>query len=213
MAAGGARTASRTTRERVLEAARQTLAAQGYAATTARTIAATGGFAPGVIYYHFADLDQLMVAVAGFSSDEREERYRAAVLGVTSAKVLIERLRVLYDEDVGAGHVAAVQELISAARPGTPLADAVSAHVRRWEGIAEQVLRDLLRGTPFARLVKVPVAARAVVAYYLGMQTLTRIDEDSSRPDAAFAQAARLAAAFDRLPRLRRGGSAGSSEA
>jgi hypothetical protein len=54
-----------------------------------------------------------------------------------------------------------------------------------------------------AQLVEVPVAARAAVAYYLGMQTLTHLDQDASRSDAAFAQAERLAAVFDKLPRFR----------
>jgi AcrR family transcriptional regulator len=199
-------TASRTeTRERVLRAAVETLATHGYAGTTARGIAATGGFAPGVIYYYFADLDEVLVATAEYTSAEREARYRPAVLGVTSAVTLVQRLRTLYSEDAESGHIEAVQELVAAARPGTPLAAAMAAQTRRWEQLAEQVLRTLLRGSPLARLVKVPVVARAAVAQYVGMQTVTHLDGDAARPQAAFDQAARLAAAFDKLPKLRRG--------
>jgi AcrR family transcriptional regulator len=188
----------------VLQATMQSLAANGYAKTTARSIAATGGFAPGVIYYHFSDLDEAMVATAAYTSGTREERYRAALLGVTSASTLIRRLRALYAEDTESGHIEALQELIAAARPGTELAAEVARQTRLWETFAEQVLRDVLRGSPLARLVRVPVAARAAVAYYLGLQTLTHLDGDHSRPQAAFDQAARLASAFDKLPRLRR---------
>jgi AcrR family transcriptional regulator len=88
----------------------------------------------------------------------------------------------------------------------------VAAQTSRWEALAEEVLRALLRGSPLARLVQPPVAARAAVSYYLGLQTLTYLDGDSQRPRAAFAQAARLAAAYDKLPRLRRRGSSGSAE-
>jgi AcrR family transcriptional regulator len=192
------------THDRILQATVQTLAERGYAGTTARTIAATGGFAPGVIYYHFTDLDDLFVAASNHISGDREARYRAAVTGVTRATVVVERLRVLYAEDADSGHIEAIQELIAAARPGSPLAAAVAEQTRRWESLTEQVLRALLRGTPLARLVSAPVTARAVVAYYLGMQTLTHIDGDAERPRTAFVQAARLAVAFDRLPRLRR---------
>jgi AcrR family transcriptional regulator len=194
------------TPERVLQAAVRSLAANGYARTTARSIAATGGFAPGVIYYHFSDLDEALVATAEYTSAARERRYREALLGVTSASTLIERLRVLYEEDAASGHIEAVQELVAAARPGTPLAAVVAGQTRRWEALAEQILRDILRGSPLARLIKVPVIARASVAYYLGMQTLTHLDGDADRPRAAFDQAARLAAAFDTLPKLRRRG-------
>jgi AcrR family transcriptional regulator len=193
-----------STRDRILQATIEALATHGYAKTTARSIAALGGFAPGVLYYHFSDLDDVLRAAVAYASDVREARYREAVIGVTSAVELVALLRGLYDEDAASGHIEAVQELVAAARPGSAMAEAISAQTRRWEALAEQVLQTLLRGKPLARLVNVPVAARAAVAYYLGMQTLTHIDRDSSRPAAAFAQAGRLAIAFDRIPRLRR---------
>ncbi|HKD99157.1 MAG TPA: TetR/AcrR family transcriptional regulator [Micromonosporaceae bacterium] len=192
-------------REKVLRAAVASLARDGFSRTTARSIAAQGGFAPGVIYYYFADLDALHVAAMEFTSREREERYRESTLGLPNAVTLVKRLRDLYAEDAGSGHIEAIQELISAARPGTPLAAAVAEHTRRWEAFAEEVIASLLRGSPLARLVKPAVAARTAVAYYLGLQTLTYLDGDATRPEAAFAQAARLAAAYDKLPRLGRG--------
>jgi AcrR family transcriptional regulator len=191
------------TRDRILQAAVQSLCTHGYAKTTARSIAALGGFAPGVLYYHFADLDEVMVATAAYTSRQREDRYQSLV-GVTSATVLVDKLRVLYADDVASGHIETIQELISAARPGTPLAAALGAATRHWEALAEEVLRPLLRGKPLARLVKIPVVARTAVAYYLGMQTLTHLDGDAGRPEAAFAQAAKLAAVFDKLPRVSR---------
>jgi len=191
-------------REKVLRAAVASLAAHGFARTTARSIASLGGFAPGVIYYYFADLDALHVATMEFTSQDREQRYRDAVLDVTDARTVVRRLRELYQEDAGSGHIEAIQELISAARPGTPLAASVAEQTRRWEALAEDVIRSLLRGSPLAKLVKPPVLARAAVSYYLGLQTLTYLDGDASRPEAAFAQAARLAAAYDKLPRVRR---------
>lgn len=191
-------------RQRVLRAAIQALSIHGFAGTTARSIAAIGGFAPGVIYYYFADLDALHVAAMEYTSRDREERYREQVLGVPDASTLVRRLRALYREDAESGHIEAIQELISAARPGTPLAAAVAEHTKRWEALAEEVVRSLLRGSPLARLVQPAVAARAAVSYYLGLQTLTYLDGDSSRPETAFAQAAKLAAAYDKLPRIRR---------
>jgi AcrR family transcriptional regulator len=197
-------TATTPVAERVLQAAVQALARHGFAGTTARSIAAIGGFAPGVIYYHYKDLDEVLVATSEYVSADREQRYRIALQGVTGAVDLVERLRALYAEDAALGHIEAVQEIFAAARPGSPLAAAIAGQTRRWEQLAEQVLRGLLRGTPLARLVAVPVVARSAVAYYLGMQTLTHLDGDAERPRAAFAQGARLARAFDRLPRLRR---------
>lgn len=195
-------------REQILNAAVQALAQHGYVGTTARSIASIGGFAPGVLYYYYSDLDEVLIATAEHTGRLREHRYREALAGVPNAVELVRRLQLLHEEDGASGHIEAVQELVSAARPGTALAAAVADQTRHWEGFAEQVLRDLLRGSPLAKLVKVPVAARAVIAYYLGMQTLTHLDGDTERARAAFAQAARLAAAFDKLPRFRRSGGA-----
>jgi hypothetical protein len=75
---------------------------------------------------------------------------------------------------------------------------------RRWEELAEELITTLLRGKPLASAVRVPVAASAAVAFYLGMENLTHLDPDRSRADQFFDQGARLAAFFDRIPRLRR---------
>ncbi|MFC0430928.1 TetR/AcrR family transcriptional regulator [Kutzneria buriramensis] len=191
-------------RDRILRATVSALGVHGYAGTTARSIATLGGFAPGVIYYHFTDLDELLVATAAYASAAREAQYRAAMTGVTSAAAMVRLVRSLYAEDTESGHVQAVQELVTAARPGTALAVAVAEQTRRWEDLAEEVLRTLLRGKPLARLVDARVVGRAAVAYFLGTQALTHIEQDPTRSQEAFQQAERLAAIFDKLPRRKR---------
>ncbi|MGW0845467.1 TetR/AcrR family transcriptional regulator [Streptomyces sp. NPDC002787] len=192
------------TRDRVLEAALASLVRNGYGGTTARAIAQAGGFAPGVIYYHFADLDDLLVAALERTSGARIDRYRAELSGIDRAVPAVARLRELYDEDTETGHIAAVQELYAGARPGTRLAARLSLETRKWEELAEEHLTVLLRGKPLASVVRVRVLAGAAVAFYLGMETLTHLDGDRSRPRTLFDQAARLAAIFDRVPRLKR---------
>ena len=195
-------TAKKDVRERVLRAAVRALAKDGFARTTARGIAAQGGFAPGVIYYYFTDLDALYAATVEFTSREREARYREALLEVTDAVTLVGRMRELYSEDVESGHIETIQELFSGARPGTELAASVTEQTRRWELLAEEVIRSLLRGSPLARFVNPAVVARAVIAHHLGRQTLTYLDADANRMDALLAEAERLAAAYDTLPRV-----------
>ncbi len=192
------------TRGRVLDAALSCLVAHGFGGTTARAIAQAGGFAPGVIYYHFTDLDDLLVATLAHTCEARAKRYRAELSDVDRAGRAVEVLRMLYDEDTAVGHIAAVQEIYAGARPGSRLAAQLSLETRRWEELAEELLTTLLRGKPLASVVRVPVVASAAVAFYLGMETLTHLDGDRSRPAALFDQAARIATVFDRIPRLRR---------
>jgi AcrR family transcriptional regulator len=194
------------TRGRVLDATLACLVNHGYGGTTARAIAQIGGFAPGVIYYHFADLDDLLVAALAHTCESRLRRYRDELSGVDRAGRAVELLRELYREDTEVGHIAAVQEIYAGARPGSRLAAQLAVETRRWEEVAEELLTTLLNGKPFASAVRMPVLASAAVAFYLGAETLAHLDEDSSRVMKFFDQAAGLAVFFDRIPRLRKRG-------
>jgi AcrR family transcriptional regulator len=187
------------TRQRILRAAVRTLADRGYARTTARAIAETGGFAPGVIYYHFDDLNDLFVATARYTSEARLARYRSETAEVTGATDLVRRLRTLYAEDAAEGHVAAVQELIAVANTAPGLAEVVRASTATWQDFAEGVVRDLVAGTPVEPLVPVREVAAAAVATYLGVEMLTHLQADRTGPQALFDAAERAAVLLDGL--------------
>jgi AcrR family transcriptional regulator len=185
------------TRERVLSAAVRTLAEQGFAATTARAIAATGGFAPGVIYYHFDDLEDLFVAVMRYTSEQRIARYTERTSAVGGFAELVENLRELYAEDADTGHIAAVQEMVAGAKGSPKLATQTLVEVTRWEDLAESVLRRYVAGTPIEALLPLRELATAAVAYYMGIETLSHLDGDRHRPQAVFEAAARAAMLAD----------------
>ncbi len=187
------------TRERILRAAVDTLATQGFSTSTARAIAATGGFAPGVIYYHFEDLEDLLLSAMRYTSDSRMDRYTTRTHGVRSAGELLPALRELYEEDVATGHIAAVQELVAGAVGSTRLADGVRAEIRRWEDFTETLIARLLAGTPFAGLIPGREAAMAAMAFYLGLEMLTHLDGDRTRSDTLFAAAEQFAALLDAM--------------
>ncbi|WP_433045752.1 TetR/AcrR family transcriptional regulator [Dactylosporangium sp. CS-033363] len=180
--------------DRILRAAIDTLAAQGFAATTARAIAVSGGFAPGVIYYHFEDLDDLFLAAIRWTSERRMERYAEVMGAAADLPAMLAGLRELYREDVATGHIAAVQELTAGARANQRLAAGVRAEIARWEEYAETLLRRLTAGTPLEELIPARAAATAVMAFYLGLEMLTQLDGDRERGEALFAAAEPLAA-------------------
>jgi AcrR family transcriptional regulator len=184
-------------RERILAATVRTLAQEGYARTTARAIARAGAFAPGVIYYHFADLDDLFVATVQFTSQARLQRYRAEIDGVSDATELVRRLRTLYAEDSAEGHIAAVQELVAATTTAQRLAEQVRLETARWQSFAENVIDRFVSGTPLASLVPVREAATAIIGAYLGIEMLSHLDPDRTDPDALFDAAERAAALFE----------------
>jgi len=185
------------TRERILQAALRTLATEGFAGTSARAIARAGGFAPGVIYYHFEDLHDLLLAALEYTSANRLARYRAEVEAATSASDLLQRLRALYAEDVAEGHTSAVQELFAGASSSPRLANGILGQVQPWVEFTEAAIRRLLAGTPLEQVLPAHALARAVVALYLGLETLTHLDRDHTQVDALFSAIEPAAALLD----------------
>lgn len=187
------------TRERILQAALRTLASEGFAGTSARAIARAGGFAPGVIYYHFQDLHDLLLAALEYTSGKRLSRYRAEVDATTDTADLLRRLRALYAEDIAEGHTSAVQELIAGASSSSRLADGILAQVQPWVEFAEASVRRLLAGTPLEQTLPPHEVAHAVVALYLGLETLSHLDRDHANVDALFRAVEPAAALLDLL--------------
>ncbi|RKS67763.1 TetR family transcriptional regulator [Actinomadura pelletieri DSM 43383] len=192
------------TRERLLEAAVRTLAVEGYGGTTARSIARTGGFAPGVIYYHFDDLEALLVAALDHTSKARRARYEEALGSCTDATELISRLRALYAEDMqDKGHIDAVQELVTASATSERLRSELLAHVDSWSRFAADAVQRLVAGTPFEDMAPARDLGMIAVAMFLGMQTLIHLDGDRSRAESLFATAEPAAILWDTFVRGR----------
>jgi len=184
-----------------VRAAVRTLAAEGFAGTSARAIARTGGFAPGVIYYHFDDLEDLLLAALDHTSALRLARYRDELAGLADAGELVRRLRSLYAEDLADGHIAAVQELVAGAASSRRLGPAIVERLRPWLELTEDVAGRFLAGSPLAAVAPARDVAFAVVSLYLGLEALSHLDGDRSRAEGLFAAAELAAGLFDSLLR------------
>lgn len=181
-----------------MEAAIRTLAVEGHGGTTARSIARTGGFAPGVIYYHFDDLEALFVAALHHTSQARKARYEEALGSCTDATQLLSRLRELYAEDMrDQGHIDAVQELFTASSSSPRLREELLAHVESWSDFAATAVGRLVQGTTFEGLVPSRDIGMLAVAMFLGVQTLIHLDGDRSRIESLFTTAEPAAVLWD----------------
>src|SRR5919202_3636656 len=96
-------TRSEKTRQAMVEAAIETLRAEGFAGTTTRAIAQRGGFNQALVFYHYGGVNELLLAALDRSSAERLARYRAAVEGRASAPGLVGRVAKPYLGEVGGG--------------------------------------------------------------------------------------------------------------
>lgn len=188
-----------STRDRLLDAAFQTLRHEGFARTSARSIARTGDFNQALIFYHFGSVNDLLLAALDRVSATRMERYREA-LGRTSGLLQMSKLaRELYLEDVECGHSTVLAELFAASSGNAALRGQMLTRMQPWLDFTEELIGRFLQGSPLAPLIDPRAAASAVLALYVGVDLLLHLDGDRSRATAMFDAGDRLAATFGPL--------------
>jgi AcrR family transcriptional regulator len=163
------------TRSRVVDAAFEALRTRGYRGATTRAIGEIGGFRPGLIFYYFDSLDDLLVAALADSSRERLERYSDAVEEADSPAALLAVLRRIYGDDVASGHIRAVSEMVGASVGNEALRAPVLELMQPWVELAERGVGRAIAGTPLEGVVPIREAALAAVTFYLGANLLTHL--------------------------------------
>ena len=187
------------TRDRLLEAAFETLRHDGFARTSARTIARTGDFNQALIFYHFGSVNNLLLAALDRVSSTRMERYREA-LGKASGLVELSRFaRELYLDDIDCGHSTVLAELFAASSGNPALRDQMLNRMQPWLEFTEDLIRRILQDSSLGSLIDARAAASAVLAMYVGVDLLLHLDGDRSRATAMFDAGDRLAAAIGPL--------------
>ncbi len=176
------------TRLQIVEAAFETLKAEGFTGTTSRAVAARGGFNPALIFYYFGSMDALLLATVDWTSERRLEAYRAAVADASTLEQLIAATTRLYREDRDSGHIAVVSQMIAGSIARPELAPEMIVRMQPWLALCEEVLDKILAGSPLATAIPTRELASAVVTFYLGANLLTHLDPDRARTDAVFAR-------------------------
>jgi AcrR family transcriptional regulator len=191
------------TRERIIEAAIETLHEEGFAATTARAIARRGGFNQALIFYHFGSVPALLLEAFSATSEAQVAKYRAAASEVGSLSDLIEIARRLHAEDLDSGAVTAVTQLMAAAASEPDVGRAMLERFEQWIGLVQDALERSIADVPFAPLLPARHAAYAICAMFLGIELMSRLDPERSEAEAVFDMMGAVAAiAAEVLPTL-----------
>ncbi len=187
------------TRQRIMDAAVETLRQEGIAGTTARAIADRGNFNQALIFYHFRSIPQLLMEAFSRTSDEQIARYQAAASDVSSLHDLVAIARRLHDEDLESGAVTAVTQLMAAATD-RELGGQILDRIERWIAIVEHALdRASSSAGPLTSVVPPRSIAYAISAMFLGIELLTRLDPERSEADAVFDMMANVAGLIEQL--------------
>ena len=180
-------------RDRIVEAALTVLRERGYAGTSVRSIARAGEFNSALIFYYFGSLNGLLLAALDRSSEERLRRYRTAVEGAGGIEDLAAIAGQIYREDVEGGHITVFSELVGASLEHPELRPEIVARAEPWLDFVQEMLDEVLEGSPLAQILPTRELAYALVAFYLGVNLMTHLDTDNSRTEALFDLATRLA--------------------
>ncbi len=185
------------TREALIDGAIAALKEEGFAGASARAIARRAGCNQGVIFYHFGSVANLLLAALDAVSETRRTHYQEAVDRVAGIVELVDAAESVFEEDLDAGHIAVLAEMIAGASSTPGLAAEVAARIAPWRAFTADALRGVIETTPLAGAVEPDVAAHAVVALYLGLEMLAHLDGDRSAALALFDRARLLAGLFE----------------
>ena len=186
--------AANPTRSALVDAAIESLRRDGFAGASARAIAARAGVNPGLVFYHFGSVTDLLLAGLAEVGARRMDRYAAALAGAGTPAELARVATEIFREDLDAGYVTVLVEMIAGAASAPGLGERVAALIAPWRDLAQRAVETIVAGSPLAALVPAEDAAHAVVALYLGLEMLSHLDGDRAPALRLFERAHQLLA-------------------
>ncbi len=183
------RKSSRTgqeTRDRILDAALQTVRVEGLVGTSARAIARTGDFNQALVFYHFGSVEDLLLAALQRANDRRIERFRDRLNSVDSLTALVDIASDLHVNNNDPDHPALVA-IVAGWSTSSDVGQKILETLRPWDEMVEAALQRSLADTPFSQIVPTKDLAHAIAAMFLGIELMSRLDRDDSRTDSLFA--------------------------
>ena len=175
--------AGEATRARIVAAALDTLHEEGIVGTSARTIAARGGFNQGLIFYHFGGINELLLAAVDELSRRREERYRERLEGITTLSALVAIAGELHQQDMEDGHITVLTQMLAGVATNPELKEPLRERFQPWIDIVHETVERAIGDTPYASLVPMKDLALAVTAVFLGLELLLALEDEASQAE------------------------------
>lgn len=193
-----------STRDRILNAALETLKDRGYAGTSIREIARRGDFNSALISYYFGGLRSLLLEALDQNSERRRIRYRHALEDARTLEALLRAARHIYEEDVRGGHITVFSEMVSGSLSDPELREELAKRADPWIRVVQDAVEGLVEDSPFAEALPAKAVATGLVAFYMGLNLLVHLNRDpevgESLLDAAERFAPLLGGLFEGAP-------------
>jgi AcrR family transcriptional regulator len=183
---------SASTRLALINAAIETLKDNGFSGASARTIAERAGLNQGLVFYHFGTVANLLLAALDAVSDDRMNRFTAALENVSSSNQLMDVAAQIFREDLDTGQITVLVEMIAGASSTLGFGAEVAARITPWFTFTKDAIDQTFGDSPFAALLPSEDVAYAIVALFLGLEMLTHLDGDRERALTIFGRAQQL---------------------
>lgn len=193
------RARSAEVRAALVNAAVDALREVGFAGASAREIAERAGCSQALVFYHFGSVNDLLLAALEEVSARRMQAYQGLLRDANSVAALVQSARTIFAEDLDAGHVRVLVEMITGAQAVPGLGERVAERLRPWRALAEEAMRRVLGRSAAARVLPPGDAAHALMAGFLGLEMLASLDGDREAALAVFDRAKSLARLLDVL--------------
>ncbi|MDM7854896.1 TetR family transcriptional regulator [Cellulomonas alba] len=169
------------TRDKLLAAAADALAAEGVSAISGRSIAARAGVNQALVFYHFESVADLLAAAVRWSVDESVADYRRRLADVSTLSELLALGDTLQAVERDRGNVAQMAQVMAGAQQEPRLAEAARYAIDAWAAEVEAVIARVLETSPLGGLLDAAGAARAVTAAFIGLQLYEGVDPAGAR--------------------------------
>lgn len=181
-----------STKERIVDAALETLREEGFAGTSARSIARRGGFNQALIFYHFGTLNDLLLAALDRTSDVRMAKYRETIGGIDDLDAAVRAATDLYREDLSSGHITVLSEMIAGSLDREDLGAEIVRRMEPWIELTTDVVKRVLRKQGLTGAIDPQAAAYGITGLYLGIDMLSHLEKDDTKAEAFFDMAQRM---------------------
>ena len=130
------------TRDRLIDAARASLLADGHANLSTRRVADRAGVPLSQIHYHFGSRRGLVLALLAHQNEQLLERQQTMYGADVPLWRRYEQACAFLKDDLDSGYVRMLQEMIAAGWTDRAIGAEVTRLLRGWFDLLEQVVRE-----------------------------------------------------------------------
>lgn len=173
------------TRNRIIQAALETVRREGLVGASARTIARTGDFNQALLFYHFGSIEELLLESLTWANNIRIEQFAAQFEAANSLADLVDLAYDLYVSEVH-DYQSALVAIVAGWPAGSEVGQRVMEVLRPWDEMVQRSLRRCLDGSAFVQIMPAHDLTFGLVSLLLGVELNSRFDRDEDRTKSLF---------------------------